>query len=630
MLDIREEVRKYLPKDIDVEILFEAAKIVLYTNSKEFFLNSNGIVREIVDKIKKRIEVRLVPDLVLDKEEAEKKIRELVPEEANITNILFDTYRSRVIIEAEKPGLVIGKQGEGLNKIKRETFWIPIVQRTPPIKSQLIEDIRSVLYIYSNYRKKFLNKVGERIYSGWKHGERTEEWIRVSFLGGAREVGRSALYLQTEESRILLDCGISVSSEKEPYPNLDVPEFSIKDLDAVILSHAHLDHSGFIPYLYKYGYKGPVYTTAPTRDIAALLQLDFIKIQRNEGKDPIYTSEEIKEMVKHTVTLNYEEVTDITPDVRITLYNGGHILGSSVVHVHIGNGLHNLVYTGDIKYTKTNLLSSAVNHFPRVETLIIESTYGGKDNVMPPQKELDEYVIDIIERTLKRKGKLLVPVLGSGRGQEVLILIHRLIESGKLKPVPVYIDGLLWDITAIHTAYPEFMNSKVKKEIFSKDKNPFIEDYIKRVGSQEEREKLVEEKGPAVILATSGMLNGGPSVWYLKQLAENKKNGLLFTCYQAPGTLGRRIQEGEREFTFKEGIETHMIQIKMEINRLEISGHADRKELVNYIRKCKPFPRKIIFVHGENSRCLDLASSIHKMLRVETVVPRNLEVVRLR
>ena len=629
-MDIREEVKKYLPKDVVGEILFEAAKIVIYTNSKEFFLNSNGTIREIVDNIKKRVEVRLLPDLVKDQEEAEEKIREIVPEEAGITNIVFDTERSRVIIEAEKPGLVIGKQGETLQKIKRETLWVPIVMRTPPIKSQLIEDIRSVLYIYSNYRKKFLNQVGERIYSGWKHGEKADEWIRLSFLGGAREVGRSALYLQTQESRILLDCGINVASEKDAYPHLDAPEFNIKDLDAVILSHAHLDHSGFIPYLYKYGYKGPVYTTAPTRDISALLQLDLVRIQRNEGKDPIYTSEEIKEMVKHTVTLNYEEVTDITPDIRITFYNAGHILGSAVVHVHIGNGLHNLVYTGDIKYSRTNLLSPANNQFPRAETLVIESTYGGKDNIMPPQKELDGYVAEIIKNTLGRGGKLLVPVLGSGRGQEVLILIHRLISEGQIDPIPVYIDGMVWDITAIHTAYPEYLNSRIRREIFAKDNNPFIEPYIKRIGSQEEREKLIEEEGPAVILATSGMLNGGPSVWYLKQLAENKKNGLLFTSYQAEGTLGRRIQEGEKEIAFREGQETHIIKINMEINKLEISGHADRKELINYVKKCSPRPRKVIVVHGENSRCIDLASSLHKMMRIETITPRNLDAIRLR
>ena len=630
-MEIRKEVLNYLDESIVDEILFEGAKIVIYVNDIPFFIDHLEKIKEIVSNVKKRIEVRMSPSLVKREEEAKEIIEKIIPKEAGVTNILFDTKRSRVIIEAEKPGLVIGKQGEMLQKIKKETLWVPLIQRTPPLKSQLIEDIRSVLYIYSDYRKKFLNKVGERIYNGWKHGERTDEWIRVSFLGGAREVGRSAILLQTQESRILMDCGINPAANNgKSYPFLDAPEFDINDIDAVIVTHAHLDHSGLVPYLYKFGYKGPVYMTMPTRDISALLQLDFIKIQRNEGKDPIYGTDEIKEMVKHTITLDYGEVTDITPDIRITLYNAGHILGSAMIHTHIGNGLHNIVYTGDIKFTKTNLLSRAVNTFPRVETLIMESTYGGKENVMPSQKEIDEYITNIIKDVTKRKGKVLIPVLGSGRGQEVLLLIHRLISNGEISEIPVYVDGMVWDITAIHTAYPEFLNSTVRHEIFHKDNNPFIKPYLHRVGSQKEREQIIEKKGSVIILATSGMLNGGPSVWYFKQLAENKKHFLLFTSYQAEGTLGRRIQNGEKEFNFREGDELHTIQVKMEIGKLEISGHADRKELMNFVKRCNPRPKKIIINHGEVSRCLDLATSIHKTFKLETITPRNLDAIRLR
>ena len=162
-----------------------------------------------------------------------------------------------------------------------------------------------------------------------------------------------------------MDCGVDVASEQEPYPYLEAPEFNINDLDAVILSHAHIDHSGFLPYLFKYGYKGPVYCTEPTRDISALMLLDYVKIQKTEGKEPVFGTEEIKEMVKHTITLEYDEVTDVTPDVRITLYNAGHILGSAMVHLHVGNGLHNILYTADQKYGKTMLLDPAVPIFPQ-------------------------------------------------------------------------------------------------------------------------------------------------------------------------------------------------------------------------------------------------------------------------
>ncbi len=630
MVAIIDEVLSHLPRNQINAAVFEGAKIVLYTKNPEFFLTGRDQVKKVVDLIKKRVELRPDPSITKDPETAEKIIKKLLPKEAGLTLTLFDPERSIVIIEAEKPGIVIGKKGELLQAIRKKTLWVPIVRRTPPIKSQLIEDIRSVLYKKSEYRRKFLHSIGERIYSGWKRGQRYQGWIRVSILGGAREVGRSALLLQTPESRVLLDCGVNVASITDAYPHLEAPEFNIKELDAVIVTHAHIDHSGLVPYLFKFGYKGPVYCTEPTRDIMALLQLDLIKIQKQQGLDPLYTSDEVEETVVHTVTLDYEEVTDITPDVRITLYNAGHILGSSMVHLHIGNGLHNLLYTGDIKFSKTNLLSPAATKFPRLESLIIESTYGGKDNIMPSQQEIDSYLVDIVKKTIKRGGKILMPVLGVGRAQDVLILIQRLIKSGDINPIPIYVDGMVWDITAIHTAYPEFLNTTVRKEIFQKNDNPFLAENIKRVGSAKEREQVIKSKKPCIILATSGMLVGGPSVEYLKHLAENPKNTLIFTSYQGEGTLGRRIQQGEREIGFKEAGKTFIVKINMEVGRLEISGHADRKELINFVRRCDPRPRKVIVVHGENSRCIDLASSIHRLFKMETTAPRNLEVVRLR
>ena len=467
------------------------------------------------------------------------------------------------------------------------------------------------------------------MYDGWLR-EKKNEWIRVTFLGGARQVGRSCLLLQTPESRVLLDCGIDVASEQQPYPFLECPEFKIDELDAVIVSHSHLDHSGLVPYLFKFGYRGPVYCTAPTRDVMSLLQLDAIKIMVNEGKDPLYSQDDVKEMVKHTICLDYEEVTDITPDVRITLYNAGHILGSSMVHLHIGNGLHNLVYTGDLKFGRSQLLEPAATSYPRLETLIIESTYGGKENEMPPLQEADDLMKKTISETLERKGKVLIPVLGSGRAQDMIILIENLVRSKQLPEIPIYIDGMVWDVTAIHTAYPEFLNSQIRRLIFHKDQNPFLSPIFKRVGSAKERREVIEEKGPCVILATSGMLVGGPSVEYLKALGDNPRNTLIFSCYQGEGSLGKRIQNGEREFTFREGQKTEVLNLKMDIHKVDISDHSDRKQLMNFVARCDPKPKKVIVNHGENSRCLDLASSIHKQNRVETNAPRNLEAIRIK
>jgi len=186
--------------------------------------------------------------------------------EAEIHDIYFEPEFAKVIIHAEKPGLVIGKAGEILNKIKYKTFWAPDVKRAPVIDSELLRSIRKMLHKEAGYRKKFLHGLGEKIYGSKKD----VEWIRVTSLGGSREVGRSCLLLQTPQSKVLLDCGIAVGSGMKPFPYLDASEFNIQNLDAIIISHAHLDHAGLVPLLYEYGFRGPMYCTRPTRDTMVL------------------------------------------------------------------------------------------------------------------------------------------------------------------------------------------------------------------------------------------------------------------------------------------------------------------------------------------------------------------------
>ncbi len=632
MSKIIKEILKNLPEEKISDAVFEGANIVLYTKDKDFFLDNEGIIKRIVDDIKKRVELRPDPEITMGQEEAQELIRKIIPEKAGISNVIFDTFRSQVVIEAEKPGLAIGKQGSILRDIRNSTLWVPLIRRTPAIRSKLIENIRSVLYQNSEYRRKFLNATGHRIYDGWIR-EKKNEWIRLSFLGSGRQVGRSCLFLQTPESRILLDCGVDVAStDQNAYPYLEAPEFNINELDAVIITHSHVDHCGFVPYLYKFGFRGPTYCTTPTRDVSALLLLDYIKIMRSEGKESVFSTEDVKEMVKHTITLEYEEVTDITPDVRATLYDAGHVLGSSMIHLHIGNGLHNILYTGDMKFGKTMLLEPAATQFPRLETLIIESTYGGKENVMQDRKESDEELGVIIKETVARGGKVLIPTLGVGRSQEVILVIEHLVRTGFIDKIPVFIDGLVWDVTAIYTAYPEYLNSNIRKLIFHKDQNPFLSEIFREVASQKERQQVIEEAGPCVILATSGMLTGGPSVDYLKHLGDNPKNSLVFVNYQGEGSLGRRIQRGEREIPMSAGANVQeLLKVNMQVHSVEgFSSHSSRKQLMNFLYKCMPKPKKVIINHGEASRCLDLASAIHKLNRIETVAPRNLETVRIK
>jgi len=634
MVKILDEVIKSLPEDANIsEACFEGANIVLYTKNAEFFLDNKGLIKKVVDDIKKRVELRCDSSLVLNQEKAKEVIESILPKEANVSNVIFDSQRSRVIIEAEKPGLAISKGGDLLKEIRKKTLWVPFVRRTPAIRSKLIESIRQVLYENNDFRRKFLNDVGKRIYSGWIRGKK-DEWVRITFLGGAREVGRSCMLLQTPESRILIDCGINVAaSDENAFPKLDCPDFRIDELDAVIISHAHLDHLGFLPYLFKYGYKGPVYMTTPTRDVGALLCLDYVGIANKEARSHIYGSNDIKEFVKHTICLDYEEVTDITPDVRLTFYNAGHNLGSSLIHLHIGNGLHNLLITGDFNYETSNLLSSSVTQFPRLETVIMESTYGSKNDTPVSRRESEDMLIGFIKETISKGGKILMPMLGVGRSQEIMIIIERAIREGKLEKIPIFVHGMMWDVTAIHTAYPDFFNSRIRNLVFQKDQNPFLSDVFRQVGSKKEMDQIVNEGGSCVIMATSGMMTGGPSVEYFKALAENPNNSLVLTCYQGEGSLGRRLQNGEREIMFVEGGSRTQdtIHVKMGVNTISgFSGHSDFKQLMAYIRNLDPRPRKVIVVHGEQSKCLEFASSIYQTYRIETTAPKVLEAIRLK
>lgn len=628
MADILKDIQKKLPKVIN-SANFEGANIVLYTDDLEFFKDNQGKIRELVTEFKKRIELRADPVLLKSPEETEIIIKETVPQEAELTDILFDPQRSIVVIEAKRPGLVIGKSGLLLKEIKDKSYWIPQIQRSPAIKSKITDNIRAVLYQNNNSRKRFLNAVGKKIYKEW-NPEKIEEWIRVTVLGAGRQVGRSCFLLQTPQTKVLLDCGIDVGGKgKDKFPYLDAPEFKLNELDAIILSHAHLDHSGLVPYLYKMGYRGPIYMTAPTRDLSALLALDFIGVAFKQAATPLFSSTDIKEMVKHTICLDYNEVTDIAPDMRITFYNSGHALGGAIVHMNIGNGAHNLVYTGDIKYIRTRLLDRAVSNFPRMETMIVEATYGGKDNVLPSRQEAENQLVNEIKKTIEQEGKVLIPELGLGRAQETMLILEEAMHTGKMQKIPIYIDGMIWDINGIHTAYPDFLNNQVRRDIFQ-NKNPFVSDIFQRVSSSFERKSVIEG-GPCIVLATSGMLVGGASVEYFKNFASSRFNKICFVCYQGAGSLGKQVQEGAKQVRMSNEGKEEIIDINMDVITIDgLSAHAGRNELLEYANRTQPRAARIILNHGEQSRCIDLASSIYKLHHIETLVPRNLETIRLR
>ncbi len=1115
------DIKSEIPRNSNVsEIRYEASDIVLYTDSEDFFLNNKDTVKQLVSKLKKRVEVRPTSKLFRDPETAKEKIESLVSEEAGLEDTIFQPSLGKVIIRAKRPGKVIGNNGEGIKEIRKQTLWAPQVERVPAIKSKIVDKARELTVEDPEFRKKFLHEVGEKIRLDKTVGD---EWIRVSSLGGFRQVGRSCILVQTEESNVLLDAGIDPSAKSgttQNYPYLNAPELDLRDLDAVVLSHAHMDHCltpdtpvtmadgerkpiaevqegdklkafnwetgeleegtctgtkevkddsyleikthynninasgdhkffrveelevneveaidletgdmiprksvdrgskyvelekpdykegtvtypeelnrelaqligyfygdghhtsnglsltdknkdclqtyneiiksifnyrgtikrhsegtknayaleinnfgivrflqqnfeglhesrvdstlpnkirlgdnevaqgfikglfdatgdvnnkvsmsqstpearkqiqnllssigikasnsdpgikvsissgdaiqrfiddvgsdhpakskrlselqsnlsgsskeimpvtsedlhkvldeagmigkvngspnykeldsclvdwyrrnpgsyatkntvetlvstleqrvsdmeslgtdnisetrreisltrdlvtqstggslrqlqliedkgqqteyklevesyvktkldeaivktrenieklkhllnldlewqkiisieeedndygylvdirvdphhnfiandqvvhncGMIPYLYKMGYDGPLYCTKPTRDIMIMMTLDYIGLAHSENNRAPYDSSAIKKAVKRTITPDYGEVTDITPDMRLTLKNSGHIIGSALTHLHVGEGLHNILYTGDYNYDSTEMLRPADTNFQRVETMITEATYGGRDDKQDSRDESDKKFLSKMKQTLNKGGKVIVPVFAVGRSQEVLGLLSDEMDR-KYFDYPVYVDGMINDVNALHTAYPEFLSEKVQDKVHRKN-SPFLKENIKAIGSYNERQE-VYESGPCIILTTSGMITGGPIMSYLKEEGSNPDNALIFVGYQAEGTLGRKIQSG------KSPVKINGEKIDINLDVLTVSGfsaHSDRQQIINYCKNLRSTPNRVLTNHGEKKKCFSLASTLHKVLRIDTSAPQNLEANRL-
>jgi len=627
---IKDQIISHLPPEIKVKkIEFEGPEIAVYSENENLdLIESSDILKELAKTMRKRVVFRWNAEKRKDPSETEDYIRNLIVEGAEITNIEFDHTRGEVIIESVKPGLVIGKKGVNLKEIRMNTFWQPKTIRTPPLESRTIGLIRGMLSKERQNQKDILLNIGKRIHRPTVFKDLD---IRLTSLGGFREVGRSCILMQTRDSNILLDVGLNVGNKKDPFPSFDLPEFSIRDLDAVIVSHAHLDHCGMVPFLFKYGYKGPVYCTLPTRNLSTMLQLDFVQICEKEGTPGPYSKRDVKSAVLHTIPLSWGKVTDIAPDIKLTLHNSGHILGSSIIHLHFGKGGFNFIYTGDFKYQKTRLLEKAAVKFPRVEALLIESTYGGPQDRIPSRQDSERDLRQILNSTIKRGGKILIPVLAVGRAQELIIVLEEFISKGIIDHVPIFLDGLISEATAIHTANPDFLSSDLREKILHQGKNPFLSDFFTTVSSQEERNDIIMG-GPCIILATSGMLIGGPSVQYLRRLAEDKKNSLIFVSYQVNGTLGSRVQRGFREIQYtNEKGRTQLIRLNLNIFTLEgFSGHSSRSQISQFLRRIQPRPKLVIINHGEESKCVSLSTMIHKKLRKATKAPRNRESLSLK
>ncbi|HDD46450.1 MAG TPA: MBL fold metallo-hydrolase [Candidatus Aenigmarchaeota archaeon] len=412
--------------------------------------------------------------------------------------------------------------------------------------------------------------------------------IELHFLGGANEVGREAILVDTGVEKFLLDYGVNVQTSEAPIrPNVN--------LDAAFLTHAHLDHSGFFPELYKRGYTKNIYATPVTFNLTAILLRDFVKVQKRNNAMLEYLIEDIKRMEECKYYLGPGQREEFAIS-SVEFFHAGHIPGS--VSIMISNS-RNLLYTGDIKFIDTKLMRGA-SIKNNIDVLISESTYSYTNH--PNRAELEKRLKEIVRDTVENGGIALIPAFAVGRTQEILLILSEL-------DIPVYIDGMGIRATENILMYPDTIkNANKLKKAFSK---------AHKIKKQREREMVLSEQ--AAIITTAGMLNGGPVIYYLENLYQREECSLILTGFQVPGTAGRTLLDTG---IFKaNGVE---IKPKMRIEFLDFSAHTDHDHLLDFYNTLNP--EKIILVHGDHTEefCVEL-----KEKGFDAVAPRNGEVLRI-
>tara|TARA_B100001179_G_scaffold185710_1_gene141522 strand:+ start:829 stop:2763 length:1935 start_codon:yes stop_codon:yes gene_type:complete len=630
--NIMATVLKAIPKEANVtKIDYEGPRIAIYTKTPRFLMENNTVISNLVNTIKKRIVVRTDDSIRKPEEDARKILNETVPKDANLQGILFDVTTGEVSIEVKRPWLC-QRRVEEFNhaEITEKTGWKLRVRKSTTKPSSTIQAINYQLKVSSSERSKHLKQIGEEIFRP-RLTQKSE--VSLLTLGGFGQVGRSCMLLTTSDSKVLIDCGINpgARSPSEAFPRIDWANITLDELDAIVIGHAHLDHTGFLPVLLKYGYKGPIYCTEPTLPMMNLIQLDAIKVAAAQGRTPMYSDRDVFQVMRQAITLPYGSVTDISPDIKLVLSNAGHILGSATCHFHIGNGDHNFVYSGDIKYGRSMLLESANTNYPRVETLLIESTYGAKEDIQPSRQEVEAAFIASVNSVLKEGGKVLIPIPAVGRAQELMMVIDRYMKSGELTEAPVFMEGMIQEATAIHESFPEYLVKELKQKILETDDNPFDSEYFTNIEHQDGREEPLREGLPCIIIATSGMLEGGPVLEYFRNIAPHKQNKILFVSYQVNGTLGRRVMDGARQVSIsgKEG-RIEVVSINCSTERLEgFSGHSDYNQLMAFVQRLRHKLRRVLVNHGEKKKSENLSMSIRRMYRISTHYPQIQEGIRL-
>ena len=387
----------------------------------------------------------------------------------------------------------------------------------------------------------------------------------IKFLGGGREVGRMGIVVDNGSQRFLLEYGVNVE-------HMDVPLQPGMPIDALFLSHAHLDHSGHIPSLYSQGWKGRVYATPATFEITNMLLKDSLKVQKIKGLQPKYTHDDIASVDHKGVDAHFGKTKHLkTADV--TFNDAGHVPGSSSILIET-NGKR-ILYTGDIKFEETMLMNKAFDDFHDIDVLITESTYSYKNH--PHRQDTANRIRDMVKRTVQGGGFALLPCFAVGRTQEMLLMVSDL-------GYPVYVDGMGIGATRYALMHPESVKDHNKlRNAFGK---------ARKVRSQKQRKEAL--KSPGIIITTAGMLNGGPVHFYLRKLMDDTRSTMLISGFQVPGTVGRTLLDTGRYV--HEGVDA---KPKLKIEFLDLSAHCGKDNLISFIKKINP--KKTFLVHGERT-----------------------------
>jgi len=422
--------------------------------------------------------------------------------------------------------------------------------------------------------------------------------LKITFFGAAGEVGRSCIMISSGKTSILLDAGVKLGSDDQ-YPKIS--DEQLKKIDGIVISHAHLDHCGYLPHIYSAGYRNKTYVTKPTSELANVLINDYMHISNPQN----VTKEGLIQLGKNYSLHEYKEDFKIG-DFTITFIPAGHILGSALIRVSDGN--KTLIYTGDINLSKTRLLDGADLKGLKGDILITESTYGGEADIFKDEKENVKQMVNSVVETLKAGGKVVVPSFAVGRAQEVLFIMDDYMSSGVIPKGPIYMDGMISKALRIHRHNVIYCRKELQSRILMSDSDPFKSEHFVPVEKKSTRAKIATSDESDIIVTTSGMLSGGPIMYYLTKMSGNSLNKMILVGYQAEGTMGRAMQEGAREITINDS----KIKVEMAVETYHLSAHADRKQLESIPGKIAGLSR-IFIVHGERAKSDYLKSRLEQL-----------------